>query len=257
MASMFRRRVEIVSTAQDATREVRASLEDDFHHFRVWLRHCDGIVSEIGGEAVRYPYSACPQAAEQLQQLIGMPLSQIAHSVTRQTDAQHQCTHLLDLAGLAIANAARGTTQRRYDIQVPDRIDERTNPVLQRDGATRLSWNVHGSTIEGPPPYCGVNLREGMARWALNHLSEEEAEAALLLRRCTLISLGRMNNLDAQVHASSTGRCYSQQPVHAPQALRIKGSTWDFSETAGMLCQDDQAWLAGKPEPTSDAARLS
>lgn len=119
MASMFRRRVEIVSTAQDATREVRASLEDDFHHFRVWLRHCDGIVSEIGGEAVRYPYSACPQAAEQLQQLIGMPLSQIAHSVTRQTDAQHQCTHLLDLAGLAIANAARGTTQRRYDIQVP------------------------------------------------------------------------------------------------------------------------------------------
>ncbi|MFU7548426.1 hypothetical protein ACM9NK_30875, partial [Pseudomonas paraeruginosa] len=80
---------------------------------------------------------------------------------------------------------------------------------------TLLSWDVHGSTIEGPPPYCGVNLREGMARWALNHLSEEEAEAALLLRRCTLISLGRMNNLDAQIHASSTGRCYSQQPARA------------------------------------------
>ncbi|RSH69173.1 DUF2889 domain-containing protein [Stutzerimonas stutzeri] len=248
MISMFRRRVEIVSAGQDARREVRATLEDDFHHFRVWLRHRDGIVSEIGGEAVRYPYSACPQAAEQLQKLIGMPLSQIAHSVTRQTDAQHQCTHLLDLAGLAIANAARGTTQRRYDIQVPDRIDERTNPLLQRDGAILLSWNVHGSTIEGPPPYCGVNLREGMARWALNHLSEEEAEAALLLRRCTLISLGRMNNLDAQIHASSTGRCYSQQPARATQALRIKGSTWDFSATAAALCMDDQNWLAGKEQ---------
>ena len=248
MTSMFRRRVEIVSTAQDATREVRATLEDDFHHFRVWLRHCDGIVSEIGGEAVRYPYSACPLATEQLQQLVGMPLSQIAHSVTRQTDAQHQCTHLLDLAGLAIANAARGTTQRRYDIQVPDRIDERTNPLLQRDGTTLLSWDVHGSTIEEPPPYCGVNLREGMARWALNHLSEEEAEAALLLRRCTMISLGRMNNLDAQIHASSTGRCYSQQPARATQALRIKGSTWDFSATAAALCMDDQNWLAGKEQ---------
>lgn len=161
MTSMFRRRVEIVSTVQDATREVRATLEDDFHHFRVWLRHCDSVVSEIGGEAVRYPYSACPLATEQLQQLVGMPLSQIAHSVTRQTDAQHQCTHLLDLAGLAIANAARGTTQRRYDIQVPDRIDERTNPLLQRDGTTLLSWDVHGSTIEGPPPTVGPICEKG------------------------------------------------------------------------------------------------
>jgi hypothetical protein len=87
-----------------------------------------------------------------------------------------------------------------------------------------------------------------MARWAFNNLSEEEAEAALLLRRCTQISLGRLNNLDAQVHASSTGRCYSQQPARAKQALRIKGSTWDFSEAASALCIDDQNWLAGREE---------
>ncbi|HCL3668403.1 DUF2889 domain-containing protein [Pseudomonas aeruginosa] len=253
MTSMFRRRVEIVSSHG----EVRAALEDDFHHFRVRLRHRDGILSEIEGEALRHPYTACLQATNMLEQLVAMPLNRIAHSVTRQTDAQHQCTHLLDLAGLAIAQAARGTQRRRYEIQVPDRIDEHTQPALQRDGQALLTWDVRGSVIEGPPPYAGINLREGMARWALTHLPEEEAEAALLLRRCTLISLGRMHRLDTQVHASSTGRCYSQQPVHAPQALRIKGSTWDFSETAGMLCQDDQTWLAGKPEPTSDAARLS
>ncbi|CAI9907548.1 DUF2889 domain-containing protein [Pseudomonas aeruginosa] len=246
MTNMFRRRVEIVSTPQDATREVRAALEDDFHHFRVWLRHSDGMVREIGGEAVRYPYSACPQASGQLEQLIGMPLSHIAHSVTRQTDAQHQCTHLLDLAGLAIANAARGTLRRCYDVQVPDRVDEHTTPILLRDGRLLLSWDVRGSIIQGPAPYCGVNLRKGMARWALSHLPEEDAEAALLLRRCTQISLGRQHPLDSQVHASSTSLCFSQQPARAAQALRIKGSTWDFSDTAARLCSGDQDWLAGE-----------
>jgi len=248
MINMFRRRVEIVSFQQDTFGEVRTALEDDFHHFRVRLRHRDGILYAINGDALRYPYTTCPPAISQLKQLIGMPLNRIAHSVNRQTDAQHQCTHLLDLAGLAIAHAARGVIRRSYDIQVPDRVDERTQPVLQRDGDILLAWDVRGSIIEGPPPYCGVNLREGMARWALTQLHEEDAEAALLLRRCTLISLGRMHNLDTQVHASSTDRCYSQQSVRAAQALRIKGSTWDFSATAAALCMDDQEWLVGKDE---------
>ncbi len=246
--SIFRRRVEIISTEQNGSGEVRAALEDDFHHFRVWARHSNGVLCEIGGEALRYPYSACPQANGQLNKLIGMPLNHIAHSVTRYTDAQHQCTHLLDLAGLAIASAARGTPKRRYEIQVPQRIGGRTHPSLLRDGAPYLSWDVLGTVIQAPPPYEAIDLREGMARWALSRLPEEEAEAALLLRRCTMISLGREHNLDAQEHASSTGHCYSQQPLRAQQALRIKGSTWDFSVSGAALCADDQNWLAGEIE---------
>jgi hypothetical protein len=242
--STFRRRVEIVSHGNGARGEVRAALEDDFHHFRVCANYYDGVLRQIDGEALRFPYTACPQAIDQLDLLLGMPITRIAHSVTRQTDAQHQCTHLLDLAGLAIASAARTTPARRYDIQVPQRIDDHTQPTLQCDGAELLMWCVRGTAIEGPGPFAGINLREGMARWALNHLSEELAEAALLLRRCTLISMGRMYNLDAQEHASSTGRCFSQQPQRAMQALRMKGSTWDFSESQDLLCAADQAWLA-------------
>jgi hypothetical protein len=242
--SIFRRRVEIVCRGNGASGEVRAALEDDFHHFRVRASHRDGHLQQIDGEALRFPYTACPQAIDQLDLLLGMPITRIAHSVTRQTDAQHQCTHLLDLAGLAIASAARGTPARRYDIQVPYRIQGRTRPALQRDGDELLVWDVNGTLIEGPAPFSGVNLREGMARWALSELSEELAEAALLLRRCTLISMGRMHDLDAQEHASSTGRCFSQQPLRAAQALRMKGSTWDFSAAQGPLCTADQAWLA-------------
>ncbi|PBJ92750.1 DUF2889 domain-containing protein [Pseudomonas plecoglossicida] len=241
--TVFRRRVDIIAHAD----HVRAALEDDFHHFRVWLNHTAGHVTAIGGEALRYPYSLCQQAGDQLQALVGMSLARIAHSVTRHTDASHQCTHLLDLAGLAIAGAARGASERRYEIQVGARIDGRTCANLSRDGEQLLSWEVNGAMIEGPPPFSGLNLREGMARWALGTLSEETAEASLLLRRCTLISMGRAYNLDAQAHAVISGRCYSQQPVRAKQALRMQGSTLDFSNDPQALCAQDQAWLRTIP----------
>ncbi|HBX55715.1 DUF2889 domain-containing protein [Pseudomonas sp. UBA2684] len=241
--SIFRRRVEIVSTTHDSGGEVRAALEDDFHHFRVCLQHEQGVLTAIAGEALRYPYTACPQSGAQLEQLLGMPLTRVAHSVTRQVDAQHQCTHLLDLAGLAIAAAARGTPWRRYDIQVPPRTVGCTRATLERDGAALLAWDVEGSLIQAPAPFSGVNLREGMARWALSNLPDEDAEAVLLLRRCTLIALGRAYNLDTQAHAVSSGRCYSQQPSRAEKALRMIGSTWDFSSAQAALCADDQVWL--------------
>jgi hypothetical protein len=241
--TLFRRSVDIVSTQDQDEGEVRAALEDDFHHFRVRAYHRANLIVEIEGQALRYPYSACPEATGQLQHLIGMPLSSIAHSVTRQTDAQHQCTHLLDLAGLAIATAARRTPRCRYDIRVPRRINGKTSPVLELDGEALLNWDVNGSIIENPEPFVGIDLRAGMARWALNNLPEELAQAALLLRRSTQISIGRVYNLDLQEHASSTGRCYSQQPVRAPSALRIKGSTWDFGDTPDALCKTDQEWL--------------
>ncbi|ANG64404.1 hypothetical protein A8C75_19295 [Marinobacterium aestuarii] len=242
--STFHRRVDITSLQHQTAGTVRAALEDNFHHFRVWVRHYDRVLTAIGGEALRYPYSACPEATDQLQQLVGMPLDAIAHSVTRQVDAQHQCTHLLDLAGLAIANAARQTTRRRYDIQIPQRVDGHTSARLLRDGCELLTWELKDSVVQAPDPYCNINLRQGMARWALDTLPHEEAEAALLLRRCTLISLGLEKNLDAQVHASSTGLCYSQQPDRAAIAARIIGSTWNFSERQPTLCADDQLWLS-------------
>lgn len=175
--TVFRRRVDIIAHHVDGTGEVRAALEDDFHHFRVWVRHHEGEVTAIGGEALRYPYSMCPQACGQLQQLLGMKLDCIAHSVTRQADASHQCTHLFDLAGLAIAAAARGTLERRYDINIGQRIANRTRATLIRDGDEDLTWDVNGTMIEGPSPYSGINLREGMARWALKALGEEIGRA--------------------------------------------------------------------------------
>jgi len=243
---MFRRRIIICSQHAGTQTRVRAALEDDFHHFRVEIASAEGRVTRVDGAAPRQPYTLCGDAVARLDSLLGMPISPTAHEVTRVTDPTEQCTHLFELAGLAIAAAARGTALRLYDVEVPVRQKGRTRPRLSRDGAALLAWEVLGSAIQGPMPYAGVDLYQGMARWALTALSTEEAEAALVLRRATVISLGRGMPLDAQVHAKPNGNCYSQQPRRASEALRVIGSTLDFACTPERLCADDLGWLSFK-----------
>jgi len=242
---LFRRRIEI--RAQPGN-EIRAALEDDFHHFRVSIRHDFETLTEVHGWAVRFPYDACPSAAHQLNDLLDMPLSEIAHSVNRQTDARLQCTHLLDLAGLAIAAAAADTQQRLYEVAIPRRVDGVTNPTLWRDGELYLSWNIQGTQIVAPSLYAGTDLNHGMAGWAIRTLPVDEAEAALILRRCTIISRGREYDLDAKEHAAETGLCYAQQPIRAKYARRMLGSTLDFGAHQELLCATDKAWLNGKED---------
>ena len=51
---LFRRRIEINAVSQD---EIRATLEDDFHHFRVAIRYANGKVTDVHGYADRPLFS--------------------------------------------------------------------------------------------------------------------------------------------------------------------------------------------------------
>lgn len=243
----FRRCIQIVNRPVAGNRNdgaVRAALEDDFHHMRVELAYAGGVVTAARGWGLRLPYTGCAPAGAALSALEGMPLNAVANSVTRATDATLQCTHQLDLAGLALACAARGIDQRRYDIEVPRRHGIRTSGHIARDGAAVLDWQIEGETIVAPAQHAGIQLREGLARWALTTLPVDTAEAALVLRRCLMISRGRERNLDLVIHAEPSNRCFAQRIERAPSALRVVGSTWDFSERAGELCAEDQDFLS-------------
>lgn len=246
----FRRRIVISHTTHADAGCVRAVLEDDFHHFRVALSYAQGHVTEVEADSLRNPYSLCPTAGRQLGLLVGMALSPVASSVNRHTDPAEQCTHQFDLAGLAVATAVSGRPWRQYDIEIPDRVSGGTQALLSRDGEPVLAWDLCETSITGPTPYAGISLREGFARWATTQLSSDEAEAAIVLRRCALISLGRGRPLDEQVHAVPTGLCFAQQPTRAVQALRVVGSTWDFSPPARhrRLCEADTGWLSFKED---------
>ncbi|NNC38718.1 MAG: DUF2889 domain-containing protein [Hyphomonadaceae bacterium] len=246
----------IISTRNDDDAGVlaRACVEDDFHQFRVQVSVKDGIIGSASGTAIRFPYITCPGAEEGLDELIGQRAEAFSAAVYRQADTRLNCTHMLDLAGLAISNIVNNVQSRRYDIFVSDRdTGEKTGSYtanIARDGIKVLEWQATNETINSPKSFAGVHLRKGFAKWALNNLDPEETEAALILRRCSMISMGRAKDLAAQRNAPDWGFCYSQQKERAHDALRIKGAIEDFNSRAGDLCKDDEYWVNFEPEPT-------
>lgn len=239
----FRRVIDIVLHGNVDSGEVRAALEDDYHHFRVRLVLHNQKVAEAHAEALRTPYTLCKESVSQIAEICNTPILQVAHDITRATDARLQCTHQLDLAGLALATASRELQHQRYAIEVPRHEAGFTQPRLWRNGVEILHWEVQDNIITSPSPFCDRPLIQGMAAWAIANLDRETAEAAMVLRRCTLISLGRLRNLDLETHAHDWGRCYVQQPERAFNAKRVIGSTLDFSDRQKDLCATDQDWL--------------
>ena len=238
---LFRRRIALSARYERNRGELRVALEDDFHHFRLAIEHRDERISNIQGQSLRIPYSLCPAAANQLCALVHTPLS--AASVMAGTDPHAQCTHLMDLAALSAGAAARRVDQRRYDVEIPSRVAGHTTARVSIDGTLTLSWKIQHLTILAPEPFAQHGVGTGFAHWALASLPDELATAALVLRRCVIISLGRSRNLDAVAHARPTGHCYVQQRERAPTAQRMIGSTLDFSHAPERLCASDASWL--------------
>jgi hypothetical protein len=224
--------------------ETRASVEDDFHHFRLRFTHDGRRVLKVDTEALRQPYSLCGRAGEELKAVERLDLSASVLAVIRRIDARQQCTHQFDLAAVAIAAAARRRPVR-YEAVVTDLGDGGSEARLRRDGIEVLAWRVRDYAVETPDPYTGIRLGEGFTNWAATHLDEPAVESALVMRRAVFISRGRrmQAELNELGHARGGGGCWVQQPERAAQALRVSTSVRTFSEAAppGVA---DRAWLA-------------
>ncbi|WP_416877490.1 DUF2889 domain-containing protein [Litorimonas sp.] len=247
-------------TGSDGHTLARACLEDDFHHFRLEMTIDDSEIKSIQGTAIRFPYVTCPGAEDGLQSLVGTPLNAFSASVHRAADARLNCTHLLDLSGMCGAHILMGITRRRYDIFVSDRdnnqVSGKYRAQILRDHQLVLEWEAEYETIIAPEKFQGINLRSGFAKWAFNNLDSEQREAALALRRCSMISMGRAKNLDKQLHAEDWGFCYSQQKERSKKALRVSGTILDFNQNPGRLCRDDFDWIDFQPSSLSPITLL-
>ena len=242
---IYRRRIRLTGSGGVA----RAELEDDFHHFAVTLTYKDGVITHAVGEAIRYPWTTCPGAIDPLRRLEGHPLSRSIGAPGRALNAREQCTHLFDLASLAITHAAAGRESRQYDIEIPDRVEGKTTVRLARDRQLVLTWDLDGMTILGPPPFDSQRLGRGFVQWAEAELDTELAEAAVVLRRACSISLGRSFPLDDIPRASdladrTLGACFTFSPEVINQGTRVFGSTDEFSDSPERL-------LAGSPDGPS------
>jgi hypothetical protein len=223
MSGAFMRRV--VLGAGDG--HVSASLEDDFHHFKVELAHDGRAVTAVQAEAVRHPWTTCPQASAQLQALVGCPIAARAHAGI---DTHQQCTHQYDLALMALAQGVRGG-QREYLARVDDPQGARQQASLIRDGALCLEWTLEGSTIVSGSLLQGTDLR----KLDLGTIVDADlAEAVMLLRRSVMVAGGR--GIDFDIYPSlevfagrMTGACYAFQPQRLAEGKRVMKSVRDFS----------------------------
>jgi hypothetical protein len=238
----FRRRIRVVGRDP---RLVVAGLEDDFHYFQVELRHDGERVVSMEARSLRWPWSTCPGAAEPLRELAGMPLSRRCLAVGDWADPRLNCTHMFDLAGLAVAHAARrgppGTT-RQYDTEVPAgaQLGGRHTVRLWRDGVERLTWVLDGRSCVDPSPISQTRWRGGFLRWADEHLPVDDAEAAIVLRRACDIGMGRGMDLDAVPGAVDIvdvqgAICHTMQPGTVERSRRNRGTIRDFDADPGRL----------------------
>lgn len=242
---IYRRRIQISAEAGRAI----ALLEDDPHCYRVTVDHDGECVTGVRADTIRVPWTACRQASHQLDRLVGLPLERTATGARNLTDPSQQCTHMLDTAVLAIAHAARGITQRRYDINVecfdtdvPQRVQ------LQIDGVTAFEGVILRMQFLEPADLRGIDAK-GLYKWAQARCSgDDQLELMWILRRALYISGSRTQNLDDMTFAIETnpgfGACWVYQPGIAEGARRAYGMTRDFTDPASLA-----GWEAVRIEP--------
>lgn len=247
------RRILIVGGPQ----HVRADLEDNQHRFGTVIRH-DGrcvVAVEPDPTRVRSPWTACPGAAANLQRLVGVPLAPHPQAAYRHTPGAEQCTHLFDLASLAIAHAARGTGRRLYDATVePGNLRAELGPrgtvvkgrrrlLLYRNGNLVLDWQMDSDDIT-TGPYAGQNVR-GLMRWIEASVTDlDEIEAVSIARRALIVSTSLLYDMDKlppdinQRLTARTGACYAYQPALIPTLTRAMGNSRDFTANPEFLLAD-------------------
>jgi hypothetical protein len=217
--------------------EVTVWMEDNFHHFAVRLRHEGGKVLSVDAMSRRTPWSTCGAASTKLQELVGQNLVSRSSAIGDMLNMRMQCTHMFDLAGLALAAAANGVAHRVYRATVtlrqplPVKGGPHTGECvagLCRDGEEVLHWVVQDQAIVSPEPR---SLLRGFRAWT-ETLPIREAEDALVLRRAVDVSGGLSVDLDgiaSPLELDMPAVCHSYQPDQAVLARRYKGMSRDFT----------------------------
>ena len=242
LTDVYRRRIRLVSPEPGV---VLGALEDTAHHVRVTVTSDAGRVASIRGEAVRLPWVTCPAANAGLATLVGTELTTSLRQLRGAYSADQHCTHLFDLAHLAIAHAARGQHERLYEVVVSDREQPMPASVF-RDGVKALEWKVELGSIVAPAQFAGVGLAGGFLSWCEAHLDDDTAEAAFVLRRAA--SMAAIAHMDFDGYATAgearlrPGVCFTAQPERMAVAFRNVGSQRDYAATSdGMLLGFDAA----------------
>jgi hypothetical protein len=249
---ILRRRVRLANVSAG---RVEAHLSDIFHEMHVTLFHDGERITDIDALTLRIPTTACPGAVVPLRELIGMPLKASRSELYEPLRVKRNCTHLFDLAGLAIAQAARpGEPERVYDAAVPDETGEPIWVEVTRNGESIHRWRIRDYRIVEPEALADRPLLGGFTRWATEAFADaDDLEAAIMLHRTIFISVGApyltesFTGRTLRRNDHMAGVCHGYAEATLDSSWFIAGARRDF--TNGVVEQrvgDYPAAIGGK-----------
>lgn len=232
----YRRRIRLLRE-KDA---MLALLDDSNHAMWVRVRHDGQHVTGVEAQTQRAPNTNCPFAYEALRELVGLPLAIDRAELYGKGRAVRNCTHLFDIAALAMKYARSDVERRVYDVTVPD-ADRPGEPVVASvaiDGRCILEWKIRRGLLtefrdEDDNP---IPMLRGFTKWAVARLKDEALEAAFVLQPAYLVSTGRTAIVDQQrdlpIDAIPwlTGACYAYRPERINAGTQCVGNVKDFSD---------------------------
>lgn len=208
----------------------RAEMEDDAHHFAVAVRHDGVTIESVSADSIRVPWVTCPAAGLALERLAGRAIVS-PMTFSSNTERYANCTHMLDLANLALAHVHEPGLRRRYDIEVD--LPERRSMVasLDLDGSRLIDWRlVQGKIVGGR--FDGLTPDTALGDPRVRD-DATMREAVVILRRALQISGVRGIDLDDFATAADVGTgqatCHTLLPEIRPLARRNRGASRDFS----------------------------
>jgi hypothetical protein len=229
----FRRRIRLERHGN----AIRGALEDCNHGFKVNV-HFDEKSRKVTGlepDFKRIPFTTCPGAAEPLGRLIGASIDSTVPELYKIAPPLQNCTHLHDLTLLAINHAGRGEDVLQYDIEVTDAEDNLSWLRVWRNDELIHEWQAKYGEIVAPAGLQGKPLFQGFFGWAGKITDPVEQEAAFVLQKGNLVAIGRMIDVEGMagglaIDESDRHACHTYSPEHAKQAVRLAGTTRDFTD---------------------------
>lgn len=208
-SGVYRRRIRLTG----GEGQVLAEMEDDPHAMVCRVSHDGARVTAVEADFRHYPLTTCPGAGTPLRELVGLPLDISTADLFAGGRARGNCTHMLDLAWLAMRHALRDRSERLYAIDIPDERDGVMHAILQRDRQSCLEWRIEQGMITTPGPFAGRNPLRSFTSWAINALEGDVLEAALVLQKGCFVSGARRfvlaaGRLSASERARLEGICF-------------------------------------------------
>lgn len=189
------------------------------------------------GAAIRIPTTGCPQAVTILRELEGRPIDVDGQTLYSGRQAFRHCTHLYDLAVIAIRHATLPQRSVVYDAIVPDETDGPVSISIRHDDRVVHRWLVREGIILEPYALLGRTLDKGFAAWARDAFCQgDDLETAMVLARTWLIAIGRRYLKEGSAGRLITGndalhgRCFAYRLPETAKATYTAGLSRSSSD---------------------------